>query len=470
MTNAGVYAGEVTNSAPADEAPTLKARSYQWMEYGMAAPVGNCNEVWNIGTLVPDLQVAGMDSLGVWDSGVIIGAGVLADDHTTNLIVPSLAGAYDQIGATVVGAMGLFECQRYIYAGPDIHSDLQYPASDLTSGSWTPTGTGTRTFDQVGIAGTPNSATLLTDTDIASAYRVAVTTPFLQTNWNGNPETVRVIVKKDLAATQWMGVLIQFSVNLDEVFALFSPATGAHSVESFTGTGAVSDSVDRGDWWEFYVQIDKPGVGLPLGETTVSVWPAASIDGLVLDNAATGAVTVGNMDIVQDFAIGIIRGGANGLKLGLPSGTINESLAYIDLANFDQTEGGIYFEWRPMYSHSEITGDVEILSLNGGLGLLYYDYSTLSITATDGTNTVAIPITLTKDTKYRLGVAWGFSLAVGVDNAWSAPVAYDGAFPTATQFDVLTAPEAVNYWRELRGFWTPYAEALAEINKLMSGV
>ena len=34
MPKAGIFAGEVTQAAPADGAATLKAKGYHWMEYG----------------------------------------------------------------------------------------------------------------------------------------------------------------------------------------------------------------------------------------------------------------------------------------------------------------------------------------------------------------------------------------------------------------------------------------------------
>ncbi|GAG46151.1 unnamed protein product, partial [marine sediment metagenome] len=65
MPKAGLYAAEVTTNAPADGAATLKQKGYIWMEWGVPPVIpGNCNEIWDVGTLIPDLHVAGV---GLYD-------------------------------------------------------------------------------------------------------------------------------------------------------------------------------------------------------------------------------------------------------------------------------------------------------------------------------------------------------------------------------------------------------------------
>jgi hypothetical protein len=48
MPKAGLFAGEVTQAAPADGAATLKNKGYQWMEYGSVASVGLCGLASNL--------------------------------------------------------------------------------------------------------------------------------------------------------------------------------------------------------------------------------------------------------------------------------------------------------------------------------------------------------------------------------------------------------------------------------------
>ena len=38
MPRSGLFAGEVTSAAPADDSPTSKQKGYVWMEYGATPP------------------------------------------------------------------------------------------------------------------------------------------------------------------------------------------------------------------------------------------------------------------------------------------------------------------------------------------------------------------------------------------------------------------------------------------------
>lgn len=464
MANAGLFAGEVTQAAPADGAVTSKQKGFQWMEYGNVyeAP-SNCNAVWNIpGLLTPDLHVSGQDGSGVWDESMLIGTGSLVDARGTAIFLSNTTDEYDEIGTGLPSACNIIDCQRYMYSGVNLANNLAGSTCDLTS--WTKTGTGTVTFDQIGINGAANEASLLDDTDTGGSYLVSRLGPVNKTTLNGNPMSACIIVGKDITKTHDSAFVLTTSAGSNSVTAVFNQATGAISIASSVGTNPAAEVIDRGDWWEVYIGIDKD-TGGTLTRSEIFLVPASP-------SSAIGTLVVGTVWIYPDRAIGGVRGAGTNRAIGSASPSLNIFISEtnIPISNHDNTEGGYYIEWKPMFDRDEITGDVEILSLNGASGLLYYNWTTQELTATDGTNTATVPLSIVHDTKYRLGVAFGSSkMSVGVDAVWGSETAYDGAFALGTQFDIFRNPEAINYWRELRGYQLSYTESINEITTLMLG-
>ena len=78
MPKAGLFAGELTESAPSNGAITDKPKGYAWMESGnIYVPPNSCNEIWTLATLTPDVHFAGVDA-GVWTQNMIHGVGAVA--------------------------------------------------------------------------------------------------------------------------------------------------------------------------------------------------------------------------------------------------------------------------------------------------------------------------------------------------------------------------------------------------------
>lgn len=433
-------------------------------------PLTNCNEAWSYGVLTPDLHVAGMSDVGVWDSDVLQGIGVLTDDHLSNMYVPNITGNYDNAGNGAVAAMGIVDCQRYIYSGPRIENEIQIPTCNLSNGvGWTLSGTGTVTFNQTGIDETANTASLVTDSDAAAMFTTYVQTPLNKVKLNGEPITGCAIVKKDLTATKYARLTLATVSGANLIFIYFHPGTGVINFGGSIGTGGAYEILDRGDWWEVYLSINKASGGSQT-QAYFYVYPTASTDGTTDDVTATGAITVGHTVVADGWSLPEIRGACTIRSTTAGALTVNETDTYLDITNHDNTEGGYFIEIRPMFSHSEISADFEILSLNGAAGLLYYDYSAAAFASTDGVNTATIAVTLTKDTKYRVGVIYGSStMRVGVDGVWGTYVPYDGGFTLGTRLDIMRSPWGAVYWRELRGFQTLYSTAYTEIQRLMLG-
>ena len=114
MPKAGLFAGEVTGSAPADGASTLKQKGYHWMQYGEAPP-DPCNEIWDIAVLTPDLHVGG-EVAGVWDGDLIIGTGALDDDRLDEVWATNDSDEYTQYTGSVVPEVYYPDCQWYLYS------------------------------------------------------------------------------------------------------------------------------------------------------------------------------------------------------------------------------------------------------------------------------------------------------------------------------------------------------------------
>ena len=476
---AGIFAGEVTTAAPADGAATLKQKGYQWMEYGnIIIPPASCNFVWDIATLTPDFQVSGEDGSGTWASGLILGTGVLSDDHASKIYLPNDSGNYDEAGAGAVSTGYILGCQKYCYVG-DNHQNI-LPGPNV--GIWTTSGTGTAVVGDFAIDGTVGEAGVLTDTDGSDIFYTFNVGGANSTSLLAYPITFRAIVKKNISATHWSGFYLGTDDGVNNISTYFNQATGEINIRSSIGLDAKVEVVDIGDRWEVYQQIRLHDTGLtgPSGLTRARarIYPAISSDGISDDVTATGSLVVGATWVYNYKDIGLSKGATFYNITGSGGFLIYASDCYIDLANHDNTEGGCYIEWRPLYSpdyHTwpvvggDLRRNVEILSLNGASGLLYYDYLTQKLTATDGTNTATVDLVFEENTKYRLGVVWGDMLRVGVDSVWGTAVPYDGAFPTSTRIDIFRDPVGPNYWRELRGYHTTYSAALAEISLLMAG-
>ncbi len=465
MNEAGLFTGEITQLAPADASPTTKQRGFCWFEHGISLPPAlNCNEVWEIAVLTPDLHIGG-EVADVWDGDIIIGTGPLVDDRIDAVWLPNDADNYTIYPSLSVGEHWFNSCQWYNYSGPLLTNDYASPNTDLTDG-WTEVGTGTVTFDQIGISGVSNQASLVTNTSSSDRYLVQKTAGNFSID--NNPFCGKLVIKKEISAVSNARLLIgNIQSPQADISLKFNAQTGLISIISVTASNTAFEVRDYGDWWEVTVQLNKNGSVGNKGLWLID--PAYNDDGSTIqDLTVQGSITIGEVAIYEDVTIGNIRGGAVEPRFGPTGSVIDISNIHVPASNHSNTEGGYYIEWRPMYSQSEISGHVEILSLNDAVGLLYYDHSTKLLTSTDGTNIATVALILVKERKYHLGVVYGSSsLRVGVDGVWGTQIAYDGGFAGGGLFDILRNPEGVNYWRELRGYQDTYANVFAEIDLLM---
>jgi hypothetical protein len=428
------------------------------------AALSDCNEIWNVGVLIPDLHVGGVVS-NVWNGDLIRGIGVLKDARVDTVYTTNDTDNYTRYPGfnpgVEDGVAEVFypECQWYNYAGPLLDNQMAGTTFDLSDAEWTPFGTPTFAFAD-GLDGEPLWSVIMTDNNPAGVEGV-----FKGTALNSLPVDTEPFVTR-FAIHKATGALDDSELKSNpeggpgiEIF--FNTFTGVATLGAGVGPNQAFEVRGNGNWWEVYLQTDADNSGTRVLVAIVTSTPSGA-----------GDIRVADVAVFVHRTIGMVRGGAIEPKKNAasPSSVIDISRDFLDAANHDDTEGGDYIEFRPMYGHSEITRDVEVLSLNDAPGLLYIDRVNALLTATDGVNVATVPLTLVAETKYRCGVIWGDFLRVGVDSVWGTAVPYDGAFAGGSDLVVCRNEEAVNIWRELRGFHVSYTDAFNEISLLMEGI
>ena len=436
------------------------AAIYSWLQSTEPPPPpGNCNEIWAIGTIVPDLHVAGVVG-DVWNPGVIEGIGILDDTRIDTIYLTWVEGNYNSYSGSEIAQVFYPYCQWFNYAGPTLDNQFAASTCEFTDGGWNKQEDIIVVTDTHGIKATQvNWSSTATDNSATK----------LGTVWKGSAANsigsgtdpmlyVGIFYKNPLAAN-WARLYWQkANASSAPIITLFNQVTGEIKIMSTsTGTGMDAQVRDAGDWWEIYLQVNNTVGGIPgldmRGQIVMS--PAYNTDGTeILDLTATGSLRMGESRAYYPMEIWQVYGGAFDPQIGAqPSSVIDPSGLFLDPANAWNIEGGIYLEWLPMYSDTNITRHVEIISLNGTAGFLYYHKDNKTLNVSDGTNTATVPMVFERETKYRLGLVFGDSLMrVGVDNVWGDEVPYDGSFPSINEFKLFRNQEAVNYYRELRGF------------------
>ena len=164
---------------------------------------------------------------------------------------------------------------------------------DLTNAAWTSGGTGTTTQNAVGLDGTANSATTLTDSDAAASRfnQQTLTVPV-----DSNTHTTSYWVKKDTDTTRFP--LLYSRINGGTQVSrsvMLNTQTGAATVSDVVGTGTTR-VVDGGLWWIVEITLTNNSTALNTNLAT-TVYPAY---GTVLGTpsvAATGSCVVGQVQV-----------------------------------------------------------------------------------------------------------------------------------------------------------------------------
>jgi len=391
--------------------------------------------------------------------GVIVGTGGVTEGCTSTRYYWN-GTVYASYGSGVVGVMREAG-EDWGVAQPACTNEITY-SRDMTNAAWGKTAN--VSYDQTGMQGDANGASLAED-DNGSGYESA-TSPTITVTDDSNPIVWRFFIKKDADTSRFPEFQCRLSGGTTQNnYVQLNTSTGA--VVSRASVGTVDQSVrDAGDWWELLVEVTNNNTGNT--SANVIIYPGVTTVWNTIETTATGSIIVGNAEIHLNKTIAKVKGTSPIFTAG-GTGTINASDLSVDDANHGNTEGGWYCEILPFFATSEVSGDQEILSLNAGADLLYYDATNSQAESADGTNTGAKALTTVSGTKYKLGVAYGSSsLRVNVDGSWGTAVSYDSAYPAGSALEILRAIGQTCFIRNIRRYDEDYTTAQATIDGLMA--
>ena len=356
----------------------------------------------------------------------------------------------------------------YLY-GSSAATNLITYSSDLTNAAWSSVASITTTYDQVGLAGAANTASLLDDSNAGglSAEQEQITVAN-----DSVTHVMRTFVKKDSDQTRFPEFNFQLTGGTAVALGLgFNTQTGATAARVDTGTNA-SEIRDAGDWWEILQSITNNSTG----NVTVSMTIYCAISDTIgtTNNAATGSIIVGNVELYTNKTIAQVRGSSPIFTAG-SSSTVNATDLIFDDANHSDTEGGWYCEHTA--SEYGTGGASSGLVGVGGSGRFFYTPGPSQMSSFDGTSVVNGPIVgggLVSFGMHQHAVAYGdSSRRNNTDGAWGTAGSYDGAFDNAaSKIHLLreadwSTTHIVQLLRNVRRYNEDYVTVQATIDGLM---
>jgi len=322
-------------------------------------------------------------------------------------------------------------------------TNLLLSSNDLTNAAWNISGSVTRTFDQTGLTGAANDATLLTSTGNGSQVGQTITLPTQNTSY------VLVGRYKKTAQTAQMTVqALNFGVS-----ATYRVDTNGTTVTNIS-TQEVRCDVD-GDYVTMYMRFN-PGTG-----TTGNIFSKFAVSG-----TSGESFIVLNMELYEADTIAQVRRCAP-IVTGASTVTVPIVDGDYDDANHSDTEGLYYFEFALASDSADLSGDIGILSLNAGADLAYFDATNDDFESTDGTNTATASQAITADTFYPVSIAYGGGkLRVRVNGTWGTEQSYDGAFASGSALEIMRSIGSAGRIRNLRRYNASYADAVTQAETL----
>ena len=389
-------------------------------------------------------------------------------DQTPSEYVPTTTAAAHKIFGTDRSGVPLASLP-WLYGGPAGTNEL--PRSrDLTNVAWVESGTDIAAFDAVGLEGIANTASTLTDDDAGSLEFTRETIAIVD---DSNNHVLRLFVAKDTDETRFPE--FQFILSggtLQDLRLQINTETGALTVRISTGTVA-SEVNDVGLFWEVLLSVTNNTTGNVLAD--VRLYPAVTTTFDTTENAATGSIIVGNVELHLNKTIAQVRGSTPIFTSG-STVTVNASDLSFDDANHSDTEGAYFCEFKNVGIDGPSQGGMVGLGIGGRI---FSAESATEIIAFDGVNAAVGPaITLAADdTEYKFGLAYGSgNHRVNIDDLWGTAVTYDGIYNnTEGKLEVLVKenfvgdPLRVMLLRNLRRYDLDYVIAQTAIDNMMTG-
>ncbi len=382
-----------------------------------------------------------------------------ADQTLSEYVKTAAVAAHKIFGTDRAGVP--FASLPYLYGGPAGTNEITF-SRDLTDAAWAETGSSVAAFDAVGLEGIANTASTLTD----DAGTLEFVDEIITVPNDSNTHTWRVFIDKDVDETRFPEVECRLTGGTQQDRSLdLNTSTGASTSRVDTGTTAIEVN-DVGLWWECLISVANNTTGNV--SARILIYPALGTTIAVVNNAATGSIIVGNVELHLNKTIEQVRGSTPIFTSG-STVTVDESELSFDDANHDNTEGAYFCEFKNVGLTSQNPGGIIGLGSNGRIL-----YTATQFRAFDGTTVVTGPaVTLAADdTEYKLGNAYGSgNHRINTDGVFGTTVAYDGSYDGTVlkilRSSVFTVPVGVMLLRNLRRYDLPFVKAQAKIDRLM---
>jgi hypothetical protein len=274
----------------------------------------------------------------------------------------------------VTEAVGLpFAEAPYLQYYPAAQNDHPY-SSDMTAAGWLQQTSVITSYDQIGLTGEPNTASLVDDQNAAGTSNIRVT-PNITIPAAVQDITLKIWVKKDSDETRFPNFEIQTITGTFFRWAgQINLNTGAVALFN-DNTPATIESIDAGDWWILMTSaaVDATNVDL---RTTFSPAFSTTLGGSG-QNAATGAITLGNVEVHIGKTIAEVRG-LGPIFTTTAAVATDKVICEYDNSNHDTAKGAYYLEYEAQIANSESIGSGQnvLLALNTAIGSLLYTMPT----------------------------------------------------------------------------------------------
>lgn len=234
--------------------------------------------------------------------------------------------AYDPVGLAPLG---------WLIERSSVNSCLD--SQDLTTGNWALVSTPTRAQDAIGLDGTANAATTLTDADGASQEGVSQGITIAD---DSNTHTASIFILKDSITFRFPHLKLQYTggTGIAESIVL-NTSTGSFVEDHADGSVIVEDF---GLWWKIILTLANNNTGNVTA--TIRILAAFNSDETTTPAvAATGSIIVGHAQFEEDqeWASSPI------VTTGSAVTRNSDVLKTTDIDWFNKGEGTLYIEMTP---------------------------------------------------------------------------------------------------------------------------
>jgi hypothetical protein len=260
----------------------------------------------------------------------------------------------------------------YLYKYPAA-TNAAFRSNDLASTPWVSRNGGSATFNQVGLTGAPNTASLLTATAVGGLIDTYQPVTLVA---DTNPHTIKIWVRKE-AAANIRGVLITLTITADYKYVL---NTGTGVLTLVSGAATATEVAGIGNWW--CVHIQAPSQSTTTGYMVIQ--SGYNADGSAIANPQIGHAIIGNAEWYVNKVIAEVRSLGPIFTTTAAVATVETRYSF-DVANLNRN-GSVWY-------HENIPYDFPagIAVNSGGGSIMLENYYTGYLMAITNPNTLRIP-------------------------------------------------------------------------------